>query len=211
MRGLTTHSRRDPRNAKETGRTVRDLFCTGALEVGTKCLVWRLAGYRSLGLGSVEFFRALPSAAPQTQKPHTSGHDSRRLTTHCTISCAVTRYTVARWRNRTSCFIHSFIHFISFHFISFHFISFHFISFHFISFHFISFHFISFHFISFHFISFHFISFHFISFHFISFHFISFHFISFHFISFHFISFHFISFHFIHSFIHSVSSARIVA
>ena len=64
----------------------------------------RLAGYRPLGLGGVETFRALPSAAPQAQKPHTSGHDSRRLTTHCTISCADTRYTVARWRNRTSCF-----------------------------------------------------------------------------------------------------------
>ena len=97
--------------------------------------------------------------------------------------------TLARLRNRTQGFIHSFI---SFHFISFHFISFHFISFHFISFHFISFHFISFHFISFHFISFHFISFHFISFH-------LFHFISFHFISFHFISFHFISFQQLHS------------
>ena len=41
-----------------------------------KCLVWRLAGKRPLGQGGAEFFRALPSAAPQAQKPHTSGHDS---------------------------------------------------------------------------------------------------------------------------------------
>ena len=36
MRGLTTHCRRDPKNAKRVGRTVRDLFCTGAQEVGNK-------------------------------------------------------------------------------------------------------------------------------------------------------------------------------
>ena len=38
-RGLTTHCRRDPRNAKRIGRTVRDLVCTGAQGVGKKA-VW---------------------------------------------------------------------------------------------------------------------------------------------------------------------------
>ena len=70
VRGLTHHSRRDPRNAKRIGRTVPDLFCTCAQEVG-RSLVRRLRGFTPLGL--------------QTQKKR---HETRRLITHCTISCA---------------------------------------------------------------------------------------------------------------------------
>ena len=38
MRGLTTHCRLDPRNAERVVRTVRDLSCMGAQEVGKS--VW---------------------------------------------------------------------------------------------------------------------------------------------------------------------------
>ena len=68
MLGLTTQSRRDPRNARRIGRTVRDLFCVGAMEIG-----------------------AAPSEAPQPHNHTQPGHHSRRLSTHCTTSFAVTR------------------------------------------------------------------------------------------------------------------------
>ena len=85
----------------------------GALEVGRKCLVRQLAAYRPFMLGGVEPFRAAPSAAPQAQKPHTTGHHSRRLSTHCTTSCAVTREhrsTLAQPHVVIHSPIHPFIH-----------------------------------------------------------------------------------------------------
>ena len=51
VRGFTTHSRRDPRNAKGVGRTVWDPFCTGALEVGLKVSGAAARWLLSLGAG----------------------------------------------------------------------------------------------------------------------------------------------------------------
>ena len=55
------------------------------------CLVWRLAGCFPCGMGGFETFRAASRAAPQSQNHTQPGHDSRRLSTHFTTSCAVTR------------------------------------------------------------------------------------------------------------------------
>ena len=79
MRGLTTHCRRDPRNAKDVGRTVRDSFCTGAQEVGKTCLVRRLRRSTPHGREALDLLSVGPRSAPDT-KPRTPGHRKRRLT-----------------------------------------------------------------------------------------------------------------------------------
>ena len=87
VRGLTTHCRRDPRNAKGDRTNSPGLpFCTCALEVGKQCLMWRLAGCCLFGLGGFETFCAASRAAPQSHKTTSQGHDQRRLLTDCTTS-----------------------------------------------------------------------------------------------------------------------------
>ena len=156
MRGLTHHSRRDPRKARRGRAEVLGTFSARAHGRTRNSAVRATVGFTPLGLGEASVFRQRDASQRPIHK--------KDMTRDCCctphlhhVLCSAHTYTCATARRDS-------FHFISFHFISFHFISFHFISFHFISFHFISFHFISFHFISFHFISFHFISFHFISF-----------------------------------------------
>ena len=82
MRGLTTHSRRDRRNARRVGRTVWDLLCTGALEVGEECLVWRLAGCCPSRLGGTDgCSRTAPYPCAATR-----GHRSTLAQPHVEIS-----------------------------------------------------------------------------------------------------------------------------
>ena len=163
MRGLTHHSRRDPRECEKCRAEVLGTFSARAHRECREQCGECVCGRHALRAGrQVSSANATPCSAPVHKKDMTRDSCCTPHLHH--ILCSAHMYTRATARRDS-------FHFISFHFISFHFISFHFISFHFISFHFISFHFISFHFISFHFISFHFISFHFISF---SFHFISF-------------------------------------
>ena len=101
---------RNPRNARRIGRTVRDLLCTGALEVGEECLVWRLVGCCPLGLRRCVTFPAAPSAAPQTQKPRTpdtTRDGCSRTLHHIPVQPHVD--TVARSRNRTWRCLRSFL------------------------------------------------------------------------------------------------------
>ena len=70
VRGLTRHSRRDPRNAKRIGRTVRDLFCTCA-PGGRQKSGAATAGVHALKAGRLLTFFVIPPAARQTQKRDT--------------------------------------------------------------------------------------------------------------------------------------------
>ena len=71
MRGLTTHSRRTPRNAKEIGRTVRDHFCTGAQEVGPSGWCASSLDVAPLVWEALALPRGTQRSAPVT-KPHTT-------------------------------------------------------------------------------------------------------------------------------------------
>ena len=105
VRGLTAHCRRDPRNAKEVGRTVRDLFCTGAQEVGKRCLVRRLRSFHPSGLGGSRPSVCVTPAALQTQNHAHS--DTRRDGCHALHRILSSAHTYTRATARRVSFLPS--------------------------------------------------------------------------------------------------------
>ena len=87
VRGPTTHSRRDPRNAKGVGRIVWDPFCTGAQEVG------KMSGAATCWVSPLRAGRrcvspAVTSAAPRLQKSHATVTRGRRCVLPCGTQCS---------------------------------------------------------------------------------------------------------------------------
>ena len=97
VRGLTTHCRRDPRNAKRVGQSVQDLFCTGAQEVGKAWLVRRLRKHTPVG-------GERPSECATPQRPsHKTTHTGTQEETsdhaphHILSSAQYHTRAAARW------------------------------------------------------------------------------------------------------------------